>query len=247
MRLIEHFVKNKKDKIMQPLNNLYNTLLSSYGSQGWWPILSLKSGKCIYNGISPDSNKTFFEIVLGAILTQSVSFSNVEKALLNLKHNKQLSLNALRDIAVEELAEYIKPTGYYNQKAIKVKNFITWYNKYNRSFLKLKSMETLQLRDELLTVKGIGPETAYSIILYCLSKKIFVIDAYTKRLLSRVGIILEKTGYSDVQELFHKNFKGDVNEYKEFHALIVQHCKKICKKKPDCVNCFISCSYKGKS
>ena len=203
------------------LNRIYRLLLKEYGEQGWWP------------------GKTDFEIVIGAILTQNVSWSNVTTALKNLKQRGLLNPRSLFRKPDQEIAPLIRPTGYYNQKATKIKNFLHWFRKYNFSFARLKKIEPSILREQLLSINGIGPETADSILLYALLKRIFVVDAYTRRIFTRLGILTGDERYSDIQAVFHGGFQGEVQDYNEYHALIVNHGKYICKKKPICGQCSL--------
>ncbi|MCP4136128.1 MAG: hypothetical protein GY754_34475 [bacterium] len=226
---------------MITINRIYTLLRKKYGPQGWWPMLNRKTLKGEYHTNAPRNKNQAFEIALGAILTQNVSWSNVVMALGKLAENGLLSCEALVEIDREELGPYIRSTGYYNEKAKKVKNFLEWYAGYGYSFSnkKLVSKEPGELRDELLTVKGIGPETADSMLLYAMRKKFFVVDAYTRRVLSRIGILSGNEKYQEIQDLFHKKFKGDIKDYNEYHALIVIHCIKACSKKPNCDSCCL--------
>lgn len=206
-----------KDRI----ERIYNLLYQEYGPQGWWPA------------------DTALECILGAILTQNTSWKNVEKALQNLKNLNLISADKLRLITQDELAELIRPSGYYNQKALKIKNFLRFlYDNYDGKIELLQNEDTTLLRDKLLGIKGIGPETADSIILYCAGKPIFVIDAYTYRIFSRHGIVPEQTNYHEMQELFMDALASDANMFNEYHALIVKVGKEHCKKQnPLCVGC----------
>lgn len=212
---------------MASLNKIFDIFFKSYGRQYWWP------------------GETQFEISIGAILTQNVSWKNVETAIEILKKNKLLSPKRMHGMDAREIAPLIRSTGYFNQKAKKIKNFLEWFAKYNFSFKKLEKRDLAGLRDELLGVNGIGPETADSILLYALSKKIFVVDAYTKRIFTRTGILSGAENYIETQRLFHLNFKGGLREYNEYHALIVKHGKDVCRKNPLCGICVISghCRY----
>ena len=203
------------------LNRIYRIFLSHYGKQGWWP------------------GDTDFEISIGAILTQNVSWKNVESAIKNLNKNNLLSPESLHSKDIEEIAPLIRSTGYFNQKAKKIKNFLEWFKGYNFSFDALKEMKLVDARSELLSINGIGEETADSILLYVLSKKIFIIDAYTRRIFTRAGILSGNEKYSEIQKIFHRGFRGDLQDYNEFHALIVRHGKDVCKKKPICNECCI--------
>jgi len=241
---------------MSSLQEVYQTLLNNYGSQGWWPIVDLKTGKSIYktklNGRTQSelsapkklipsgkkNNEEILEIALGAILTQNVSFKNVEKAILNLKKTKNLTYNKLLKIKIEKLAELIKPSGYYNQKAKTIKNFITWFRKYSFSGEKIKKIKSpTNLRKELLEIKGVGPETADSILLYAFKQKFFVVDTYTKRIFTRLNLLGKEQNYDQIQAKFHLDFKGNLKDYQEYHALIVAQAKTFCLKKPRCSLC----------
>jgi len=193
------------------INKVYSILLKEYGKQGWWPLHGDHSGKL------PQNDAERFEICLGAILTQNTAWKNVEKALKNFKTISRKEINQLTD---EQLKEIIRPAGYYNQKTKKI-----------REFLKLKEFT----REKLLQTWGIGPETADSILLYAYQEPFFVIDTYTKRIFSRLG--LDFTDYNNLQNIFHTSLKKDPEIYKEYHALIVEHCKRHCLTKPKCENC----------
>ncbi|WP_121923690.1 endonuclease III domain-containing protein [Hydrogenothermus marinus] len=205
------------------VKQLYETLLKNYGYQNWWPL----TGKF----------EPFEEICIGAILTQNTNWNNVEKALNNLILNNITSFEKIEKISEENLSKLIKPSGFYNQKAKTLKRFV-------KKVLSIKK-ENID-RDFLLSIKGIGKETADTILLYGLNKPIFIVDAYTKRLFYRVGLIKnEKIDYDFLRHFIEKNIKKDTNIYKEFHALIVKHCKDMCRKNPNCENCFLNekCSY----
>lgn len=209
------------------LQQIYQTLHNHFGSQHWWPA---------------DSS---FEVIIGAILTQQTSWNNVEKAIDNLKKENLLDPKKLRDIKDEELEKLIQPSGYYKQKTKKLKNFINFlWEKYNGKLEKLFDRPVHKLREELLSVNGIGKETADSIILYAANKPIFVIDAYTVRIVNRLGITQEKD-YDKLQELFQENLPENVQLFNEFHALLVHLGKNYCKKKPRCDECPLNsrCNY----
>jgi len=225
---------------MMTVNKIYKILLKYHGPQGWWPLVDEASLQSVYSGDISFSNNKCFEIAIGAILTQGVSWKNVEKSLALLKHDGLLYPGRMYDIPLEELAMRIRSTGYYNQKAKKLKNFLEWFRQYDFDFNPLLSMELTGLRDELLSINGVGPETADSILLYGMSRKVFVVDAYTKRIFKRIGILSGDENYEEVQSIFHRNFKGDVPEYNEYHALIVAHGKDVCRKKPLCSGCSLS-------
>jgi len=202
------------------LKEFYNSLYSHYGPQHWWPAESI------------------LECILGAILTQNTSWKNVEKALNLLKSNKLISIDELYTIPTHSLAKLIRSSGYFNQKANKIKNFINFAKlKYNGSLEEMFAEDAMRLRGKLLEIKGIGPETADSILLYAGRKPIFVVDAYTHRILSRHGLIPEVTSYDEIQELFMGVLPRDTNLFNEYHALLVKVGKEHCKRKPICKGC----------
>jgi endonuclease-3 related protein len=202
------------------LIDIYRLLLDRYGHLHWWPA------------------ETPFEVCVGAILTQNTNWGNVEKAISNLKREGFLTPEALRDLPVERLAELIRPAGYFNVKSVRLKGFIDWlFGSYDGSLERMFAGEWRKLREELLTVKGIGPETADSILLYAGCKPSFVVDAYTRRLLASLGLISGREGYGEIRALFMENLPEDVDLFNEFHALIVQHAKEHCRKKPRCAGC----------
>ncbi len=214
--------KSKKEKHInnKVLLEIYSKLFKAFGPQHWWP------------GDTP------FEIAVGAILTQNTNWGNVEKAITNLKKEKRLNPKALQDISHKKLASLIRPAGYFNIKADRLKHFITFLlDRYKGSMKKMKAEETLPLRERLLSVKGIGPETADSILLYALGKPVFVIDAYTKRILSRHKLVSERSTYHELQGIFHENLPHDVKLFNEYHALFVMLGKDYCKPKPRCEGC----------
>lgn len=199
---------------------MYRRLRHAYGPQHWWPA---------------DSP---FEVAIGAILTQSTSWSNVEKAIANLKGASVLSPHGLKEIHEEKLAVLLRPSGYFNVKTKRVKAFINHlWEHYQGQLDKLLAQETSSLRTELLSINGIGEETADDIIVYAAGKPSFVIDAYTKRILSRMGLSGNLRSYTDLQMLFHRSVAPDPSLYNEFHALIVRHGKYFCNKTPKCKSC----------
>lgn len=210
----------KTYSIGQILTCIYEQIYNAFGPQNWWP------------------GETPFEVIIGAILTQNTAWTNVQKAINNLKQQNLLEPERFKDIELERLAELIKPSGYYNQKAKKIKAFINFlFSNYDGNLNRLFENELYQLRHDLLQIKGIGPETADSIILYAGNKPIFVVDAYTHRFLLRHNLIEDKATYHQIQALFMDNLKNDVHLFNEFHALIVQLGKDICKKNPKCDVC----------
>jgi endonuclease III related protein len=228
------------------INSIYRNMLSAYGRQGWWPIIDVGAGKSVYLEKRKLHHSERLEIILGAILTQNTTWKNAEKALLSLKREGLMDPRKLLETDMDKLASLIRSSGYYNQKARKILDFLTWFKQYDYSFDTLTGREIDGLRSELLSVRGIGSETADSIILYSLEKKIFVVDAYTVRIFSRAGILSGNEKYPEIQEIFHRYFNGDTSDYKQYHALIVKHAKEVCvsagrnRKLPLCGKCRIN-------
>ncbi len=218
---------------MEDIARIYKFLFERYSSQKWWPTTLEGELHPSYHG-KKHNEKQKFEIIIGAILTQNTSWKNVEKAVYHLNKNKLLDIRKLEKIPEKKLAELIRPAGYYNQKARKIKEIIKF----------LKSKKSIN-RENLLSVWGIGPETADSILLYAYSKPIFVIDAYTKRIFSRLGYCKEKCSYDELQQLFMKNLKPDARLFNEYHALLVELAKQHCRTKPICKGCPLlkTCKY----
>ena len=206
---------------MNKVYEIYEILLEHFGPQGWWP------------------GETPFEIMVGAVLTQNTNWINVSKAIDNLKKENLLSFEKLHDLPVEALAEKIKPAGYFNLKAARLKNLLNFIaQEYKGSLEDMLAMEINTLREEIITVKGIGPETADSILLYAGGKPVFVVDTYTHRIFARHNIIAEEEGYHEIQEYFVLSLPEDVALFNEYHALIVRTGKEFCKKsKPLCSQC----------
>jgi len=213
----------KKIKKAASLLNIYKLLYKNFGPRHWWP------------------GETKLEIIIGAILTQNTAWGNVEKAISNLKKADLLKVKKLSQLPRKRLSMLIKPAGYYNIKSQRVKNFLNFLNtSYNASIDKMFGTKTSRLRQELLDIKGIGPETADSILLYAGQRPVFVVDAYTKRVFSRHSYIQEESSYEEVQGFFVKNLPKDVRLFNEYHALIVELGKNLCKsKKPLCSKCPI--------
>lgn len=205
-------------KTRQRIRKIYSVLFSHYGPQHWWPA------------------ETPFEVVVGAILTQNTNWSNVEKAIAALKHARALSPRKLGSLSQAQCASLIKSAGFFNQKAQRLKQFVTFLDeKYQGDLAQLFSMPVDTLRTTLLALNGIGPETADSIILYAAHKPVFVIDAYTLRLLERVGIPAHT--YHEAQQVFEQALPREVTLYQEYHALMVALAKTHCRKKPVCAAC----------
>ncbi len=204
------------------LLGIYNILLENFGRQCWWPAKA------------KTKQERQFEICIGAILTQSTSWKNVEKALENLRYENLLNQDSLMDIAEKKLALLVKPAGYYNQKARKIKALVNFLKR--NDFTELERMPIEEARKILLGVHGIGNETADSILLYALNKPIFVIDAYTRRIFARL-MELKFQDYDEWQEFFHSNLERDAHLFNEYHALLVNLGKEFCRKKPECQKC----------
>ena len=215
--------------IGQRLEEIYHSLLSHYGPQHWWPA------------------DEPFEVIVGAILTQTTTWQNVAKAISNLKQAGALNGAALRQLPLDRLAELIYPCGYYKAKSLKLKAFAQRLTKYDDSLQELFALDIEQLREELISIYGIGEETADSIILYAAKKPVFVIDAYTRRILSRLGLVPTKDDYAASQALFMDNLPRDQGLYNEYHALFVRHGKEACRKRPLCSRCCLRslCSFPG--
>ena len=198
----------------------YDALLARWGRQHWWPA------------------RTRLEMVLGAILTQNTAWSNVEKAISNLRENKALNFHALETASKEQIADWIRPAGYFNQKAGYIQGMVgTLRRDFGGSLATLFALGTPALREELLSWKGIGPETADSILLYAAKRPVFVVDAYTRRFLSRHGWCDPKASYDSVARLFTDALPANVQQFNEYHALIVELGKKHCKAQPKCDGC----------
>ncbi len=218
-----------KVDVSRMLETVYCRLLSFYGPQKWWPA------------------DTPFEVIVGAVLTQNTNWTNVEKAINNIRERDLLSVSRLESLEINELAELIRPSGYFNVKAKRLKHFIDFLSTgFNGDLDKMFDLPLKLLRHLLLGVNGIGPETADSILLYAGRYPIFVVDAYTKRIFLRLGLLETEHTYKQIQDFFMENFSEDVDKYNEYHALIVRHAKERCNKKPHCRDCplvDLPCSY----
>ncbi len=202
------------------LMRVYRKLYAAFGPRNWWPACT------------PE------EVILGAILTQNAAWSNVVQALQALKGARLLAFRSIAEVDEQELARLVRPARYFNQKARALKEFASYFGtRYTFSISSMRRRDTLELRDELLGVYRIGPETADSILLYALEKPVFVIDTYTKRILSRHGILSMQHSYADFQNLFMKHLPPDTALYNDFHAQLVQLGNLYCKPKPLCEEC----------
>ena len=199
---------------------VYEQMFSCYGPQHWWP------------------GDTLFEIIVGAVLTQNSAWSNVEKAIANLKTEACLTLPRLRELSHNELAQLIRPSGYFNIKSKRLKNLCDCLDAQGGEEA-LHVLPTDELRNILLGVNGVGPETADDILLYGYHRPVFVIDAYTRRIFSRLSLISGNESYEEMRKLFEQTLGPNVPQYSEYHALIVRHAKQACAKRPICEGCCI--------
>jgi len=199
---------------------IYALLDQAYGPQHWWP------------------GDSTFEVQVGAILTQNTAWTNVERALENLRQNRLLSPRAIVSASHAQLAEQLRPSGYYNVKAERLRHYCQWLLEQGGERA-LHTAPTDQFRRNLLSVKGIGPETADDILLCAFHRPVFVIDAYTRRIFSRLGLIDAKANYEALRRRFEEALGDDVPLYNQYHALIVRHAKTACRTKPQCEACAL--------
>ena len=214
-----------EEHLKSELLDLYDKLIEQHGSLKWWPA------------------DTSFEVALGAILTQATAWRNVVKAIDNLKEADAFTPDDINKISQEELEQLLRPSGYFRMKAKKVRAFVEHITK--RPMHEMFKQDVPELREELLSIYGVGPETADSIILYAAEKPSFVVDNYTYRLLSRLGWIDGNYHYERLRDLFMINLPADVELFNEFHALIVRHGSRVCQKTPECEKCSLQskCQY----
>lgn len=214
---------HRRQSAQTSLPAVYQLLYEQYGPRHWWPA------------------ETPLEMIVGAILTQSAAWTNVEKAIHNLKSNGSLSVEWLRSLPQAELAQLIRPSGYFNVKARKIRAFVDWLaEEYGGDLDRLFALEAPALRQELLSVHGVGEETADSIILYAAHRPIFVVDAYTRRITARLGLAPQKDTYAAFHALFMDNLPHDEALFNEYHALLVEHGKTVCRKRPLCGDCCLN-------
>lgn len=202
------------------LRTVYRRLAAAHGPQRWWP---------------GDSR---FEIMVGAVLTQNTAWTNVEKAIANLKRAHALSPEAIAGARHRQLADWLRPSGYFNIKAQRLRAFCRWLIAQG-GVRRLARRPTAPLRAALLGVHGIGPETADDILLYAFERPVFVIDAYTRRIFQRLGVIDGDEDYESLRRLFETRLDADVPLFNEYHALIVAHGKDICRSRPRCTGCCL--------
>lgn len=203
------------------LQRIYGILFKHFGPQHWWP------------------GDSAFEIIVGAILTQNTNWQNVARAIANLKRARALSAGKLRRLTKSAVGRLIRPSGYYRLKTNRLKNFLeVLHGSYGDSLARMRKVPLAELRQKLLSVNGIGPETADSILLYAFNKPVFVVDAYTRRVFSRHGLVPADASYGDIQAYCMRNLAGGSGVFNEFHALIVRLGKEYClKTKPRCGSC----------
>lgn len=203
------------------VEQVYRTLFEAYGPQRWWP------------------GETPFEVMVGAVLTQNTAWTNVEKAIHNLKAHRALDPAAIAEADPAELAAWIRPSGYFNVKARRLQSYCRWYREQG-GYEALSCWETGELRRGLLAVSGIGPETADDILLYAFGRPVFVIDTYTRRLFGRLDLVDEAEGYEALRGFFERALGPDVPVFNEYHALIVHHGKNVCRTRPLCGQCCLA-------
>ena len=210
------------DPARETLLDIYQRLYAAYWPQGWWPVGSP------------------FEVVVGAILTQAAAWVNVEKAIENLKAAGALSPRGILETPLADLARLVYPAGYYNAKARKLKAFVEMlFERHGGDLDRLLALPLPELRQELLATHGIGPETADAIVLYAAGQPCFVIDAYTRRVFTRLGLAPAKDDYGAWQALFEEALPPEAPLFNEYHALIDRHAKALCRKQPLCGECFL--------
>ena len=204
----------------QQLMTVYQRLIGAYGDQSWWPA---------------DSS---FEVMVGAVLTQNTAWNNVEKAITNMRHANCLTLESVLASSDETLAQLIRPSGYFNIKAKRLKNLCLWVAE-NGGEAKLEVVDTASLRSSLLEVNGVGQETADDILLYAFERPVFVIDTYTRRLFAKLGLIEGSEPYEALRQIFEDELEADVSLFNQYHALIVRHAKEKCLKTSACRHCNV--------
>jgi len=211
------------------LIRIYDLLYDRYGTQHWWP------------------GETRDEIIIGAILTQNTNWKNAEKAIENLKYKNLLTLENILNANINEIAQCIHSSGYYNQKTTRLQEIANFF--HQKGLQSFGTLSAANMRSELLALKGIGPETADSILLYAFEKPVFVIDAYTKRIFQRLGFFTENISYEEAQRYFMQNLENNTKLFNEFHALLVRQAKEYCHKNPHCAKCVLlmKCKFENKN
>lgn len=224
---------------------IYRAMKRAHGHRGWWPVLRAGAGaeeRPVYDPSRRTlTHRQRFEIAVGAILTQNTAWTNVEKALVELHRRHLLSPEGIRKIPLGRLAGYIRSSGYFNQKAKKLKALVGFLDQHFpgwRPFDRLSKLDDLLARGKLLEVNGIGPETADSIMLYALQKPIFVIDAYTRRIFSRHGFLRGDEAYDEIRNWFENKLPRSENLFNDYHAQLVEIGKRYChRRRPECLSC----------
>lgn len=209
------------------VEGIYEALYDRFGPQGWWPVTAKGGTEARYSG-GPACDDQRFEVAAGAVLTQNTSWANASRAVANLVRRGALDPESILSMDVKTLAELIRPSGYYNRKAAILKDLAGLF-----------PARAEIARESLLALSGIGPETADSIMLYALGKPFFVVDAYTMRVFSRIGLIVPRETYENVRAFFEGNLPADVGIFQEYHALIVKVAKEFCRRSPLCNGCPI--------
>lgn len=205
---------------MARIGAYYRALLRRFGPQRWWPA------------------RTPFEVMVGAVLTQNTAWTNVEKAIRNLRRVRLLHPRRLARADLRTIARAVRPSGYFNVKARRLRTFVRWFvERYGADVRRMRRVPLPRLRSELLAVNGVGPETADSILLYALDRPTFVVDAYTHRVLTRHGLVPEATGYDGMKAYFEERLAPDAARFNEFHALLVAVGKEFCAPTPRCERC----------
>ena len=202
------------------LRAVFDALLGTYGPQHWWPA------------------DTAFEVMVGAVLTQNTAWSNVERALLRLAARVPLEAQAILDLPLQELAQALQPAGYFNVKAQRLRAFCAVFIAEG-GLERLGALETGELRRRLLAIRGVGPETADDMLLYAFGRPVFVVDAYTRRVFTRLGLLTGQEGYETIRAAFESALGPDPALYNEYHALIVRHGKDLCRPRPRCADCCL--------
>jgi endonuclease-3 related protein len=202
------------------VRSVYAALAAVHGPQSWWPA------------------QTPFEVMVGAVLTQNTAWINVERAMARLTARVPLTAEAILALAEADLADALRPAGYFNVKARRLRAFCQGFLEHG-GMDGLAALETRELRRRLLGINGIGPETADDMLLYAFDRPVFVVDAYTRRIFTRLGLLAGDEGYEAIRAAFESALGPDVPVYNEYHALIVRHGKSVCRTRPDCTGCCL--------
>ncbi|MCG3203635.1 MAG: Endonuclease III [Elusimicrobia bacterium] len=222
----------------------YHRLYSSYGAQGWWPITPALEIAPVYQpgkSLRNLSEQDRFEICLGALLTQNTQWSNVVKVLRGLKERDLLNHRKLLTLPKPQMERLFRSSGYFRQKTIRVKTFLTVIQKEAQGKFSVYFQGSLaEVRKKLLALHGVGPETADSMLLYSAGKTVFVVDSYTKRVAQRWGVLKGQETYNEIQQLFQNEIPSSLRLYAEYHALLVRLAKDHCRPRPVCKACPLS-------